>query len=165
MRIRASIVNSIASSSLIHFRIRTLFMRAMGFDIALRSQLFPHVYFASNKFHLGSRSTINVGTIIDNGEAEVWIGERVGIGVGVRLVTSGHAYDNPSVRAGEGKHSPICVGDGSWVGAGATILQGVTIGNGAVVAAGAVVTRDVPRNTLVMGIPARVVRDLSTEVR
>jgi len=47
----------------------------------------------------------------------------------------------------------------AWIGAGATILPGVTVGENAVVAAGAVVSRDVQANTVVAGIPAKVIRD------
>ena len=47
-----------------------------------------------------------------------------------------------------------------WVGAGATILPGITIGENAVIAAGAVVTKDVPANTVVAGIPAKVIKSI-----
>jgi acetyltransferase-like isoleucine patch superfamily enzyme len=53
---------------------------------------------------------------------------------------------------------PIIIKQNAWVGAGATILPGVTIGENAVVAAGAVVSKDVPANTVVGGIPARVIK-------
>jgi acetyltransferase-like isoleucine patch superfamily enzyme len=55
---------------------------------------------------------------------------------------------------------PIVIGNNVWVGAKATILQGVCIGDNAVIGANAVVTRDVPANTIAVGIPARVVREL-----
>ena len=52
-----------------------------------------------------------------------------------------------------------------WIGANATVLPGVTIGKGAIVAAGAVVHRDVPPFTVVGGVPARILRELSQEER
>ena len=61
--------------------------------------------------------------------------------------------------AGYQKSSPIHIGDHVWIGMGATILSGVTIGNGSVIAAGAVVTKDVPPNTLVAGVPAKIIRE------
>ena len=56
--------------------------------------------------------------------------------------------------------APIVVKDNVWIGAHATILAGVTIGENAVVAAGAVVTKDVPANTIVGGVPARVLKTI-----
>ena len=50
-----------------------------------------------------------------------------------------------------------------WIGANATVLPGVNIGENAVVAAGSVVTRDVPANAVVAGVPAKVVKTLSSE--
>ena len=54
----------------------------------------------------------------------------------------------------------VVIEDGAWICIGATVLPGVTIGKNAVVAAGAVVSRDVPANTMVAGIPARHVKRL-----
>lgn len=51
--------------------------------------------------------------------------------------------------------SPTIIEDGAWIGAHATILKGVRIGKGAIVGAGAVVTKDVPANSIVAGVPAR----------
>jgi acetyltransferase-like isoleucine patch superfamily enzyme len=82
--------------------------------------------------------------------------------VGVRILTSTHATDDPTRRAGRGIWTPTTIGDGVFIGSSATILPGLTIGSGSVIAAGAVVTENVPPNTLVGGIPARVIRDLST---
>ena len=53
---------------------------------------------------------------------------------------------------------PIIIGNHVWIGMNVTILKGVRIGDGAIVAAGAVVTKDVPENTLVGGVPARVLK-------
>ena len=63
-------------------------------------------------------------------------------------------------RAGEGTARPIEIGDGCWIGARSVILGGVRIGAGCVVAAGSVVTRDVPDNVLVAGVPACIKRQL-----
>ena len=59
--------------------------------------------------------------------------------------------------------APIVIGDRVWIGSNATVLPGVTIGDGAIVAAGAVVTKDVAPNTVVAGVPARLLRPLTEE--
>lgn len=56
--------------------------------------------------------------------------------------------------------APIVIGKNVWVGSKATILQGVRIGDNAVIGANAVVTRDVPANSVAVGIPARVIRQI-----
>ena len=59
--------------------------------------------------------------------------------------------------------NPVHIEENAWLGANATILPGVTVGKNAIVAAGAVVTKDVPANTIVAGIPARVIKHLDEE--
>lgn len=92
--------------------------------------------------------------------ANVTIGRNCNIGPFCRFITDSHDLGGPGRRAGKGSFPPISIGDGTWIGAGVTVLGGVTIGAGAVVAAGAVVTKDVPANTMVGGVPAKVIKTL-----
>jgi acetyltransferase-like isoleucine patch superfamily enzyme len=62
-----------------------------------------------------------------------------------------------------GTAARISVENETWIGANAVILEGVSIGSGAVVAAGAVVTRPVPANAIVGGVPAKVLRYRGSE--
>ena len=59
---------------------------------------------------------------------------------------------------------PVRIGDDVWLGGNVTVLPGVTIGNNVVVGAGAVVTRDVPDNCVVCGVPARMVKQIPIDV-
>ena len=60
-------------------------------------------------------------------------------------------------------NKPVHVGNNVWFGAGCIVLPGVTIGDNAVVAAGAVVTKDVPANVVVAGVPAKVLKEIDAE--
>jgi acetyltransferase-like isoleucine patch superfamily enzyme len=80
------------------------------------------------------------------------------IGPKANLLTSNHPLD-PAHRK-ELVSTPIWIKKNVWIGAAATILPGVTIGENSVVAAAAVVTQDVPPNTVVAGVPAKVIRTL-----
>lgn len=80
------------------------------------------------------------------------------IGHSVVMATLNHDF-NPAKRQNL-HHAPIKLGNGVWVGAHATITAGVTIGDNAIVAAGAVVTKDVPANVVVGGVPARIIKHI-----
>lgn len=89
---------------------------------------------------------------------EITIEDNVLIAPKVNLLSEGHPLEP------ENRHvlipKPIYIKKNAWIGAGATILQGVSIGKNAVVASGAVVSKDVPDNTVVGGIPARVIKTI-----
>lgn len=89
----------------------------------------------------------------------ITIEDHVLLGPKVNLITENHPLDPADRRALICK--PVVIKRNAWIGAAATILPGVTIGENAVVAAGAVVTVDVPANTIVGGVPAKVLKKLS----
>lgn len=93
--------------------------------------------------------------------AEVTVGARTLFGPGCQLITVGHPVQDHQMRAeGWERAQPISIGDDCWFGAGAMVMPGVTVGDRCVVAAGSVVTRDVPSDSLVAGVPAEVKRRL-----
>lgn len=89
------------------------------------------------------------------------IGARVGIGPGVRIITSSHreAGRGTPILFAPVEMAPVVIEDDADLGTSATVLPGVRIGRGAQVGAGAVVTRDVPAYAVVAGSPARVLRE------
>jgi len=89
------------------------------------------------------------------------IGSKVGLGPGVKILTSRHAETPRPLPIIDGpvELAPVVIEDGADLGVGAIVLPGVTIGRGAQVGAGAVVTRDVPPYAVVAGSPARVLRE------
>lgn len=109
---------------------------------------------------IGKRCTINQGVTI---RPSVTIGDDVHIGAFATLMTDDHEIAGSNRRAGKFFVNPITVENGVWIGTGATILGGVTIGRGSIVAAGAVVTKDVVPNTIVAGVPAKVIRVLEDD--
>jgi len=115
-----------------------------------------------SRLHIGAHTFINTPCFIDL-NAPVHIGERVGIGHHVVIITSNHKIGPPHHRMGAVTPAPVTIGDGAWIAAGAMILPGVTIGPGALIMAGAVVTKDVPANTKVAGARAQVVGELAAE--
>jgi acetyltransferase-like isoleucine patch superfamily enzyme len=78
------------------------------------------------------------------------------VGPKVNLITENHPMNPADRRAMVAK--PILIKRKAWIGAGATILPGVTVGENAIVAAGAVVSRDVPDNAVVGGVPAKIIK-------
>ena len=119
--------------------------------------LFPPFYadFGRN-IHFGKRVFVNGGCHFQD-QGGIWVGDGALIGHNVVLATIDHDLDPASRR---NHYAPIRIGKNVWIGANATITKGVSIGDGAVVAAGAVVVRDVPANTVVGGVPAKVIKTI-----
>ena len=120
--------------------------------------LFPPFYTDCGKnIHFGRNVFVNSGCRFQD-QGGIWIGDNALIGHNAVLATLNHDPD-PAKRANL-IPAKIVIGKNVWLGANVTVLPGVTIGDGAIVAAGAVVTRDVPANTVVGGVPAKVIKTI-----
>jgi acetyltransferase-like isoleucine patch superfamily enzyme len=135
------------------------------------------------RFSLGKKSVVESYSCINNAVGDVIIGDHTRIGIhntiigpvtigshvnlaqGITVTALNHNYSDTTKRIDEQGVStkPVIIGDDVWIGANAVILPGVTIGSHVVVAAGAVVTKDVPENTIVAGVPAKVIRTVNGE--
>lgn len=139
--------------------IRELLSQITGSAIDESVAVFTPLYINYGKHtKIGKNVFINFDCVfLDLGG--ITIEDDVFIAPKVSLLSEGHPL------APENRHAlipkPIHIKKNAWIGAGAAILQGVTIGENAVVAAGAVVIKDVPDNTIVGGIPAKVIKHLS----
>lgn len=108
---------------------------------------------------LGKRFWANYNlTLLD--EAIITFGENVLIGPNVTFTTAAHPVE-AKLRWEEQEYAqPITVGDNCWFGANVTVLPGVTIGDGCVIGAGSIVTKDIPAHSVVVGTPAKIIRQL-----
>lgn len=140
--------------------VRTLLSELFGYRVPDSFRVFPPFYtdFGKN-ITVGENVFINACCHFQD-HGGVTLGDGSQIGHNVVFATLNHALE-PELRAITSPAS-IVLGRNVWIGSNATILQGVTIGDNAVVAAGAVVTKDVPANTVVGGVPAKVIRAIGS---
>lgn len=140
--------------------IRAMFSDLIGAKVDDSFSLIPPFYTTGGEhIRIGRNVFINQNcTLYDLGG--IHIADDVMIGPNVSLLTSGHPIE-PSRRRNAVIASPIVIERNVWIAAGVTVIGGVTVGENSVVAAGSVVTKDVPRNCLVAGNPARVTRSIA----
>ncbi len=139
-------------------QLRTKLSEIIGTEIDESTAIFPPFYTNFGKFiSLGKNVFINHAcSFLDLGG--ITIEDDVMIGPRVNLTSENHPLD-PNDRKTVILQA-IVIKQNAWIGAGATILPGVTIGENAIVAAGAVVNKDVPPNTIVGGVPAKILKVL-----
>ncbi|WP_421735283.1 sugar O-acetyltransferase [Cellulomonas sp.] len=136
--------------------VRALLARLTGRPVDESVTVFPPFFCEFGKnLTLGRDVFINMGCTFQDAGG-ITIGDGTLIGHGSTVVTLNHATD-PARRA-DMLPAPVVIGRKVWLGAGVTIVPGVTIGDGAIVGAGAVVTKDVPADAIVAGVPARLIR-------
>ena len=138
--------------------IRAIMSRLTGREIDETFGLFPPFYTDCGKnIKIGKNVFINSGCRFQD-QGGITIDDGALIGHNAVLATLNHNMD-PAKRANL-IPAPIHIGKNAWLGANVTVCPGVTIGDGAIIAAGAVVTKDVPANTIVGGVPAKVIREV-----
>lgn len=135
---------------------RQLFFKLIGKPVDDTFGLHP-------PFHTecGINITIGKNVFINSGchfqdHGGITIGDGTLIGHNVVLATLNHNMD-PNNRK-DMFPAPIVIGKNVWIGSNATIVPGVSVGDGSIIAAGAVVTKDVPENTVVGGVPANIIK-------
>ncbi len=138
--------------------IKKIFSKLINQKLDEEFRLFPPFYtdFGKN-IHIGKNVFINSDCKFQD-QGGIFIGDDVLIGHNVVLATLNHE-ENPEKRANLCPGS-IHIGNKVWIGSNATILPGTEIGDGAIIAAGAVVTKNVEENTVVGGIPAKIIKKI-----
>jgi maltose O-acetyltransferase len=149
-------------------RLRARVLRSVGYAIGRRTLLMSSFTLlggrgALRNLSIGADCFINQGCVLD-ASAPLTIGDNVAFGQGVLITTSSHRIGAPDRRSGLLDPLPVRVGDGAWLASRVVVLPGIDIGDGAVVCAGAVVSRSVPPNTMVGGVPARYIRELDAPI-
>ncbi|MBO6257114.1 sugar O-acetyltransferase [bacterium] len=138
-----------------------LFSKLTGKQVDKSFRLFPPFYTDCGKnITVGKNVFINACCKFQD-QGGIIIGDGVLVGHNVTLATLNHD-ERPQFRRYI-YPKPIKIGNNVWIGSNATILAGVTIGDGSIVGANALVTRDVPNNTIVAGIPARILRKVKND--
>ena len=108
---------------------------------------------------IGEGSAFNVGCFLA-GQGGIEIGKSVIVGPYVQIFSENHNYDDLDteiVDQGESRRG-VVIGDNCWIGASVVILDGVSIGSGCVISAGAVVTKSFPENSVIGGVPAKIIK-------
>lgn len=141
--------------------VRTLLSELFGYEVPQSLRVFPPFYtdFGRNIF-VGEGVFINACCHFQD-HGGVTVGDGCQIGHNVVFATLNHG-----LSAEDRKNTypaSIILGKNVWVGSNSTILQGVTIGDNAIIAAGAVVSKDVPANTIVGGVPAKFIKKITAK--
>lgn len=125
--------------------IRVLGLKLCGFEIG-------------EKVYIGN--DLIVASILSENSCHLKIKDRVAIGPRVTLLLSSDANWSNLMTSIEPIKGSIILEEDCWLGAGVIIMPNITVGKSSIVGAGAVVTKNVPPNTIVAGVPARVIKNL-----
>jgi acetyltransferase-like isoleucine patch superfamily enzyme len=135
-----------------------LVSRLIGKPVDETFGLFPPFYTDCGKnITIGKNVFINSGCHFQD-QGGITLGDGVFIGHNVVMATLNH--DIAPEKRSTTYPAPIVIGKNVWIGANATVVSGVTIGDNAIIAAGAVVTKDVPPNIIVGGVPAKFIKEI-----
>jgi galactoside O-acetyltransferase len=141
---------------------RNAIMKEMMGDVGKDCYIEPpfHANWGGKHVHFGDGVYANFGlTCVD--DTHIYVGSHTLFGPNVVLATAGHPMMPELRKHGIQYNMPIHIGENCWLGAGVIVVPGVTIGDNVVIGAGSVVTKDIPSNSVAMGTPCRVVRQIN----
>lgn len=141
---------------------RNAIMKEMMGDMGKDCYIEPpfHANWGGKHVHFGDGVYANFGlTCVD--DTHIYVGSHTLFGPNVVLATAGHPMMPELRKHGIQYNMPIHIGENCWLGAGVIVVPGVTIGDNVVIGASSVVTKDIPSNSVAMGTPCRVVRQIN----
>ena len=118
--------------------------------------------FSGSKVYINENATLKLGKGYINSNLNLNCFDSIEIGYNVVISENVSIRDSDNHQITSHPHvktKPIKIGNDVWIGMNVTILKGVNIGNGAIVAANSLVTRNIPENTMVAGVPAKVIKN------
>jgi len=129
-----------------------------GDNVVIQDYTFIQLTKPNPKVVIGNNVVIGRNNMI-TAKGNIKIGNNTRTGAFVQILDQGHGFEKDVlIMDQEAIIEDTTIGEDCWIGTGAKILKGITIGNGAIVGANAVVTKDVPDNAIVGGIPAKIIK-------
>ena len=156
-RINIFLVNKVFKGTRF-FEIKRKLLNKVGYQIGEGTKVVAPIT-CTGKLIVGKNCWLGKNLLI-NGNGIVTIGDNCDIAPEVTFQTGGHEIGEAYRRAGKGCIYSQTIGSGTWIGGRSTILNNTNIGNSCVIAACACVVKDVPDNSLVGGVPAKLIRSL-----
>lgn len=141
------------------YGVKRAFMNWSGYSVGSNTKIVGPVR-VFGELNIGKNCWIGTGFTV-HGNGKVIIGDNCDVAPDVTFLTGSHKIGDESRRAGEGCSFIIEVEDGCWIGAKSTLMGNIRISRGCVIGAAALVNNDIPKNTVVGGVPARVIKNLA----
>lgn len=123
-----------------------------------------HANFGGRHVHFGKNVYANFNlTLVD--DTHIYVGNNTMIGPNVTIASAGHPILPELREKGYQFNMPVHIGKNCWIGAGVIIVPGINIGDNTVIGAGSIVTKDIPANSVAVGNPCRVIREINDRDR
>ncbi len=123
-----------------------------------------HSNFGGRHVHFGKNVYANFNlTLVD--DTHIYVGDHTMIGPNVTIASAGHPILPELREKGYQFNMPVHIGKNCWIGAGVIIVPGINIGDNTVIGAGSIVTKDIPANSVAVGNPCRVIREINDRDR